>query len=86
MNIQPTHIAEVIAPMFSRGSLPERVALMVANEKHRLRVGTVLTWSEQRRAYQVDGRDLLVRAEYVRHRWLTEFCWAPPIQMELIAS
>lgn len=80
---EPQHISDVIAPMFRRGDLPERIATMDPVPRAGLRRGDVLTWDTQRRAYVTPGGRFLVLADYVRRNWLIEFCWPGPEQLEL---
>lgn len=82
---EPVPVSTVIADIFARGALPERVAGMVPHAKAGVRVGDVLTWADDRRAYVTPRGDFCVLAQYVRFEWLRSFCWAPPAQMELCA-
>ncbi len=71
-------VSDVLERMFSRLELPVQVAVMESRPSLGIKVGDVLTWNEQDRAYATQDGKYRIMADYVRYRWLREFCWAPP--------
>ena len=78
-------VADVLAPMFSRGDLPERIQLLRDVPRHGLRRGDVFTWSACRRAFVCDRNLVCVLPAAVRQRFFEDFNHAPPrvVQQEL---
>ena len=81
--MEAVKVADILAPWFSRGDLPERIAIMDDQPRVQLFRGALLTWSEERRAYLTPAGDFCVLAAYVRKHWLVEFC--PPSALEAVA-
>lgn len=84
---EPVTVGAVCQAWLERGDeLPEEIAVLEANQRAGVKVGDVLTWSAARRAYVTADGKFCVLAEYVRRRWLVEFCWPLPRQSFLFAS
>lgn len=79
-------VGAVCQAWLDRGELPDAVAVMEPNARAGVLVGDVLEWSDARRAFVTPRGDFCVMAEYVRRRWLVEFCWPAPRQSFLFAS
>lgn len=81
-------VADVLAPLFSRGDLPERIQLLRDVPRHGLRRGDVFTWSDVRRSFVCDRNLVCVLPAAVRQRFFEDFNMAPPraVQRELVLA
>jgi hypothetical protein len=78
---------DVLAPMFDRGGLPNRVQVLRDVPRHGLRAGDVFAWSDDAGAYACERLpDVLVLAGAVRARFFDDFNHAGPAPVSTVAA
>jgi hypothetical protein len=78
---------DVLAPMFDRGGLPDRVQVLRDVPRHGLRAGDVFAWSDEARGYVCERLPaVMVLAASVRARFFDEFNHAGPAPASMVAA